>query len=143
MLGSAAKRNSPVARSLEEDRMEQARVERRVAMAVAPCAAWERLVDGFAAWFGPDSHLDAVPGGSVSSAGRRGHVTEVEPHAALAWEWSADGDPGWTEVRIRLYPTDAGTIVEAVEILHEWEQARYEAIGMERPGPFGVLAGVR
>lgn len=123
--------------------MEQARVERRVAVEQDPAEAWERIVDGFSAWFGPDSHLDPRPGGEVTSSGRRGHVTEVEPGVGLAWEWSADGDPGWSEVRVTLHPAERGTIVEAVEILHEWEQARYEALGVERPGPFGVLAGVR
>ncbi|HSJ28856.1 MAG TPA: SRPBCC domain-containing protein [Acidimicrobiia bacterium] len=122
--------------------MERARVERRVMVESPAAEAWDRIVFGFEAWFGPDSRLEPRPGGRVSSPGRAGHVTHIEPSRRLAWEWSGDGDPGWTEVEILLHPTEGGTIVEAVEILHEWEQVRFEAIGVERPGPFGVLAGV-
>lgn len=120
--------------------MEQARIERRTTLALDLDDTWRRLVDDFGDWFGTDASLDPTEGGVVESGGRRGHVTVLEPARALAWEWSRDGDPGWTEVRIDLDESSGRTEVVVTETLHEWEQETYGAIDGGGPGAFGVLA---
>jgi hypothetical protein len=123
--------------------MEQARIERRTTLAVAPRSVWSRLVNRFGDWFDPDATLEARLGGRVSSGGRAGHVTTFDEGRRIGWEWSRDGDPGWTEVEISLYPLGDGTSVEVVEILYEWEQERFESMAVERIGPSGVVAVTR
>lgn len=98
------------------------------------------MVDDFGRWFGDDATLDARPGGRVNSGTRVGHVTLFEEGRALGWEWSRDGDPGWTEVRIGLEGRGDRTRVTVVEVLHEWEHERYSAIEIDGPRTRGAMA---
>ena len=123
--------------------MERARIERRTTIARGRVSAWSRVVDDFGQWFGPDATLDARLGGRVTSGDRVGHVTLLEPQRSIRWEWSLDGDPGWTEVRIDLEPNGETTDIVVTETLHDWEHEQYDAIDGGGPiGPFGVLASV-
>lgn len=119
--------------------MERARIERRVELRLPREAAWKRVVHRFSDWFGPDATLDPRPGGRVVSGGRTGHVTGFEAGRRIGWEWSADGDPGWTSVDIELESTDAGTDVVVTEALHDWEHEGYDAIDAHGSGPRGVV----
>ncbi len=120
--------------------MEQARIERTAVLPTDANGAWKRVVDGFAHWFGPDASLEPRLGGPVSCGGRVGHVTTLEELSRICWEWSRDGDPGWTAVEIAFVEDGDRTQVEIVETLHAWEHEQYEATGVSKPGPFGVLA---
>ena len=110
--------------------MEQARIERTVVLDLPAHEAWLRVVCGFSDWFGDEATLEPRPGGRVASGAARGHVTAYREDSTLRWEWSADGDPGWTEIEISLHPADRGTEVRVVEVLHEWEQVTYRSLGV-------------
>ncbi|MDH4118948.1 MAG: SRPBCC domain-containing protein [Acidimicrobiia bacterium] len=80
-------------------------------------------------WLGVDAILEPRIGGRVAVAGRTGIVTEVVSAQLLCWEWSGDGDPGWSTVQVRLTSRGAGTSIEIIEVLHGWEQEIYPAQG--------------
>jgi hypothetical protein len=110
--------------------MEQARIERSVVLALAADDAWRRIVFGFSDWFGREATLEPRTGGRVTNEAKTGHVTTYREGSLLRWEWSADGDPGWTEIEISLHPADRGTEVRVVEVLQEWEQVTYPSVGV-------------
>lgn len=114
--------------------MEQARIEQSTTLPLSPPDAWSRVVDEFSRWFGDDASLEPRPGGRVTSGDRTGHVTSYVHAGKLRWEWSLDGDPGWTEVEISLHEVTNGTEIRIVEVLHEWEQTTYEALGTPHGG---------
>lgn len=114
--------------------MEQARIEQATMLRLSPSAAWSRVVDEFARWFGDGASLEPHPGGRVTSGERTGHLTSYVDGSRLQWEWSLDGDPGWTEVEISLHEVTDGTEIRIVEVLHEWEQVTYEALGASEGG---------
>lgn len=120
--------------------MEQARIERSVVIDAPPAHAWSRIVDGFSDWFGDDASLTAHLGGRVTSGGREGRVTRFDEESSLRWEWSRDGDPGWTEVEITIRPVGAGTEISVVEVLHAWEQVTYGAQRTSDAGAESPLA---
>ena len=111
--------------------MEQARIERSIVLDLPAREAWARIVHGFSEWFGQGATLDPRPGGRVTSGPKRGHLTEYRKESLLRWEWSADGDPGWTEIEISLHPRDGATEVRVAEVLNEWEQVTYRAMGAD------------
>ena len=113
--------------------MEQARIERSVVLDLPGQEAWTRIVFGFSDWFGPGATLEPRAGGRVTSEAKTGHVTAYREGSLLRWEWSADGDPGWAEVEISLHPGGSGTEVRVVEVLQEWEQVTYRAVGVGAP----------
>ena len=108
--------------------MEQARVERTATVPKPVPEAWRRITSGFARWFGAGSMLEPRLGGQVTSEGRVGHVTIFEEASVIGWEWSRDGDPGWTEVVMSLDPSGEATSVTVVETLHEWEHVAFPAL---------------
>ncbi|HVR33929.1 MAG TPA: hypothetical protein VMS74_14630 [Acidimicrobiia bacterium] len=72
----------------------------------------------------------------MTSEGRVGHVTIFEEARVIGWEWSRDGDPGWTEVVMSLDASGDSTHVTVVERLHEWEHVGFPALhsgGSRRP----------
>jgi hypothetical protein len=110
--------------------MEQARIERSIVLDLPANDAWVRIVFGFSDWFGAGATLEPRPGGRVTSGAKTGHLTDYREEALLRWEWSADGDPGWTQIEISLHPAGGATEVRVVEVLHEWEQVTYHAVGI-------------
>lgn len=120
--------------------MKQAGIERSTTLDLAWEEAWERVVGDFAAWFGDGALLDPRLGGEVVSGSRVGRVTTYEPGHRIGWEWSMDGDPGWTAVDITLQGERDRTVVTVTETLHEWEHEHHAARGMGRSGASGVLA---
>lgn len=114
--------------------MEQARIEQSTVLPLSRSDAWSRVVDEFSRWFGDDASLEPRPGGRVTSGDRTGHLTSYLDRSELRWEWSLDGDPGWTEVEISLHEVGDGTEIRIVEVLHEWEQVTYESLGVSRGG---------
>lgn len=123
--------------------MEQARIERRTTLGIDRGTAWQRVVEDFGGWFGPDATLEPEVGGHVVSGDRVGTVTQLDVGVSIGWEWSLDGDPGWTTVRIDLLPAQGGTEVVVTETLHAWEHETFGAIDGGGPGPFGVIARTR
>lgn len=109
--------------------MEQARIERSIVLGLPADDTWDRVVRGFSEWFGAGATLEPRPGGRVTSGAKVGHVTAYREGALLRWEWSQDGDPGWTETEISLHPHGEDTEVRVVEVLHEWEHVTYHAVG--------------
>lgn len=103
--------------------MEQAVVETRIQLGVGRLLAWDHLVR-------PGSLVATIEpalGGRVADDGRVGFVREWEPGSLLAWEWSRDGDPGWSIVTVELVANDEGTLVTVRETLHAWEFEYYGA----------------
>ncbi|MGF1666998.1 MAG: SRPBCC domain-containing protein [Acidimicrobiia bacterium] len=104
---------------------------------------WSRLVGEPESWLGAGALLDAVPGGRVSFDGHRGIVRRVDPGRHLSWEWSADGDPGWSVVEVSITVEHGSTMVDVIELLMAWEFESFPAQDAGGPGGAPVPAGVR
>ncbi len=104
---------------------------------------WSRLVGEPESWLGAGAVLDAVPGGVVSLDGHRGVVRSVDPGRHLSWEWSADGDPGWSLVELSITVESGSTVVEVSEHLMAWELESFPAQDAGGWGGAPVAAGAR
>jgi uncharacterized protein YndB with AHSA1/START domain len=104
---------------------------------------WGRLVGEPESWLGAGAVLDAVPGGRVGLDGHRGIVRTVDPGRYLSWEWSADGDPGWSVVEVSISLENGATVVEVTEHLMAWEMESFPAQDAGGWGGAPVTAGVR
>jgi uncharacterized protein YndB with AHSA1/START domain len=117
----------------------EAVVETRRVMRRSPDDVWHRLVTEPGLWLGPGARLDPVPGGRVSFGDHRGVILDVEAPRRLSWEWSADGDPGWSTVELSIDEAEGETVVTVVERLMRWEFESFPAQGAG--GPAGSVIG--
>jgi uncharacterized protein YndB with AHSA1/START domain len=82
---------------------------------------WERLLTEPRRWLGADATFEPRTGGRIAADGSVGIVRRIEPMRTIEWEWSADGDPGWSIVELSLDHSSEGVTVTVIETLMNWE----------------------
>lgn len=93
---------------------------------------WERLLSEPRRWLGEGATFEPRVGGRIAADASVGIVRRIEPLRAIEWEWSADGDPGWSIVELTLDDTADDVIVTVVETLMHWEFETFPAVGATR-----------
>ncbi|MGQ0617415.1 MAG: SRPBCC family protein [Acidimicrobiia bacterium] len=95
--------------------------------------------DGWAAWWGPGSTIDARPGGAMAIAYPNGQTAEgtviaVDPGQAISFTWGFDRDPtpvpvDGSTVFLTLTATEEGTTVRLVHRLADEDAANQHVAG--------------
>ena len=93
---------------------------------------WGRLLTEPRRWLGAGATFEPRTGGRIAADGSVGIVRRIEPLLAIEWEWSADGDPGWSIVELTLDDTADGVVVTVVETLMHWEFETLPAVEATR-----------
>jgi uncharacterized protein YndB with AHSA1/START domain len=132
----------------------RARVDRELIVPALPKTVWHFLStdDGWSAWWGLGSTIDARPGGAMHIAYPNGQtadgwVLEVEPGRRLVFSFGYDrlGTPlpaGSSIVEIALEDVGNGTRVRLLHLLPDDQQAQHHVAGWRyQLGLFGSLVG--